>query len=449
MPSELPLALQTLYAELLERVVAADFQASFPSNGTFVAKTIRGRRYWYFQDTVLAGRKQSYVGPETPELLQRIARHKEVAEHQNDLRALVSTLVRSARLPRPPASIGTLVAAMAAAGVFRLRGVLVGTVAYQTYPAMLGERLPGSLVQTQDIDIAQFTDVSIAVEDRTTPISEVLMHADRSLRPIPHVAGARYVTAFTASNGVRVEFLTPNRGPDSDKPRRLPAFGVDAQPLRFLDYLIRDPEPAVLLHGAGIHVLVPAPQRFALHKLILARRRSIGEAKSEKDIRQAASLLDVLIRNRPHELCEAWQEAWACGAAWRRLLGEGLGMVRPDIRDRTLQLVGAPRSTIPGLGLQFHAPAIGYDDTRGIAFCFGKAGVETIRCAVTREALADQLGASGAVRHDWIEAFRKHRPMLERMLRTKYLSWPVEEPSSVLIRADDVAELQRPSRRPA
>ncbi|HME24085.1 MAG TPA: GSU2403 family nucleotidyltransferase fold protein [Acetobacteraceae bacterium] len=279
MPSELPLALQTVYAELLDRVVAAEFRDVFPSHGTFVAKTVRGRRYWHFQHPAEQGRRRRYVGPETPELLEQIARHKVVKGNRDERRAPVSTLVRSARLPRPSPPIGDVAAALADAGVFRLRGVLVGTVAYQAYPAKLGERLPAALLQTQNVDIAQFADVSIAVEDATPPIAHVLAQLDRSLRPMPHVAGPQYVTAFTSGRAQRVEFLTPNRGPDSDRPRRLPAFGVDAQPLRFLDFLIRDPEHAVLLHGAGVHVLVPAPQRYTLHKLILARRRSIGEAK--------------------------------------------------------------------------------------------------------------------------------------------------------------------------
>src|SRR5579871_6764018 len=206
MSSTLPLALQTLYAELLDRVVAADFGDAFAETGTFIVKTVRGRRYWYFQEATPEGRRQRYVGPETPELMEQIARHKEIAGSRNELRTLVSTLVRSARLPQPSAAIGSLVAALATAGVFRLRGVLVGTVAYQTYPAMLGERTSVALVQTQDIDIAQFVDVSVAVEDATEPLLDVLMRADRSVRAVPHIAGPHHVTAFKTNAGVRVEF---------------------------------------------------------------------------------------------------------------------------------------------------------------------------------------------------------------------------------------------------
>jgi hypothetical protein len=65
-------------------------------------------------------------------------------------------------------------------------------------------------------------------------------------------------------------------GPDSDTPRMLPALKTNAQPLRFLDFLIRDPAPAVVLHGSGIYVHVPAPERYAVHKLILSLYRYIS-----------------------------------------------------------------------------------------------------------------------------------------------------------------------------
>src|SRR5271169_2894170 len=146
--------MQTTYAELLDRCRATAFQDAFPQDGTFVPKTIKGKRYWYFQQSSDAGRAQKYVGPETPELLKQISEHKEVSEDKRERRALVSTLVRSFALPRPIPEIGDIAAALANAGVFRLRGILVGTVAYQTYAPMLSTRLPLPNLQTGDVDIA-------------------------------------------------------------------------------------------------------------------------------------------------------------------------------------------------------------------------------------------------------------------------------------------------------
>jgi hypothetical protein len=338
------LVLQTTYAELLDRCSQAAFGESFPADGVFTPKTIRGRRYWYFQLPSKSGRAQIYAGPETPELLQRIAHHQEVRDDERERRSLVSTLVRSFGMPQPIPEIGAIVEALAKAGVFRLRGVLVGTVAYQTYSAMLGTKLPLAALQTGDVDIAQFRNVSVAVEDQTPPVLDVLKHADKSFRAVPTLHGQQ-VTSYRAKGGFRVDFLTPNEGPDTDKPQRLPALQTDAQALRFLDFLIRDPEPAVLLYGAGIQVNVPAPQRYAVHKLIVSRRRREGAAKRDKDLHQAEALLALLAQKRPHELKSAWDEAYKRGKEWRKLLQEGAAQLSAPLQETLMKLVGRPSRT--------------------------------------------------------------------------------------------------------
>ena len=223
--------------------------------------------------------------------------------------------------------------------MFRLRGVLVGTLAYQVYPAMLGIKLPRTTLQTADVDVAQFKGISIAVEDQTPPVLEILKKVDKTFRAIPHVSDGRRTTSYAAKGGFRVDFLTPNRGPDTEQPESLPALQTEAEPLRFLDYLIYKPEPAVVLYGAGVHVLVPTPERYAVHKLIISRRRPVGAAKRDKDLQQAESLFNVLAQKRSHELKVAWNEACQRGPKWRQLLLEGMSQLTPKITDIVLKSV--------------------------------------------------------------------------------------------------------------
>jgi hypothetical protein len=312
---------QTTYAELVERCASAAFNASFRANGAFTHKIINGRKYWYFQSTENGERTQRYVGAETPELLKRIEHHKDTLEDERERRSLVSTLARSFRMPHPIQEIGNTLEALANAGVFRLGAVLVGTVAYQTYSAMLGQKLPFSTLQTGDIDIAQFKNVSVAAEERGPPMLEVLKQADKTFRVVPTLHDGKAIS-YAAKGGFRVDFLTPNDGRDTDKPQRLRALQTDAQPLRFLDFLIHEPEPAVVLYGAGVYVYVPAPQRYAVHKLMISRRRPEGAAKRDKDIQQAEALLSLLLKKRPFELKSAWEEASGRGKKWRDLLAE-------------------------------------------------------------------------------------------------------------------------------
>src|SRR3954462_7069829 len=255
-----PLVAQTTYAELLERSEASGFDRVFSERGNFVVKNIKVRRYWYFQIPTATGRQQQYVGPETPELLERINHHRQARDEEKERRALVSVLTRSFGLPAPIAPIGDVVAALARAGVFRLRGVLVGTVAYQSYPAILGVKLSNALLQTSDVDIAQFTSISVAIGEQTPPMLDILRGVDKDFREVPRIGGIRHTTSYQGKGGLRVDFVTPNEGPDTDLPQHLPALGTDTQPLRYLDFLIHDPVRAIVLHGPGVPVLVPAPE---------------------------------------------------------------------------------------------------------------------------------------------------------------------------------------------
>lgn len=438
------LVMQTNYAELLERCATAAFAASFKQDGTFIKKTVKGRRYWYFQSSTEDGRAQKYVGPETPELLAQIEHHKEARDDERERRALVAALVRSFRLPRPKPEIGNVIDALAKAGVFRVRAVLVGTVAYQTYPAMLGTALPNPSLQTDDIDIAQFEDVSIAVTDKTRSVIDILKEVDHTFRPVPTIHGDR-VTSCVAKDGLRVEFLTPNRGPERDSPRSLPALQTDAQPLRFLDFLIYEPEQAVILHGPGILVLVPSPQRYAVHKLIISRRRRGGNIKRDKDVQQAEALLNVLSKKHPYELGEAWNEAFERGEKWAEALAEAMTQIEPSTRDLTLKIANRTRSILPGGDLTFDDRPAAYDFSRDSVVFHGRAFGHSVTCRISREALDDSFEPHHSDNEGRLDKFREKRAMIEAMARTKYLSWPIEEPEIVLIKTEDVPAILKKS----
>lgn len=435
------LVIQTTYAELLERAAVTAFSDAFPEDGTFTPKTVNGRRYWYFQLGTDEGRAQRYVGPESPELLEKIEHHKQARNDERERRSLVSTLVRSFGLPPPLPQIGELVAALAKAGVFRLRSVLIGTVAYQTYSAMLGIRLPGALLQTNDVDIAQFTSVSLAIGDKTSPMLEILRNVDKTFTEVPHSSGYHWAASYHSRSGLRVDFVTPNEGPDSDDPQNLPALRTDAHRLRFLDFLIHEPAQAVVLHGPGIYAAVPTPERYAVHKLIIALRRPPGITKVGKDLKQAGTLLEALAEKRGAELRAVWEEAHERGPKWRKLLLGGMSQINPRPRDLTLKILDRPREILPGIDLTFDNPVARYDWGRDVVSFTGEALGDAVKCAVSRETLDDHFGADNLDEDGRIEAFRKNRSKIERLLRTKYLSWPVEEPESVLLKTMDVEKL--------
>jgi hypothetical protein len=331
----LDITFQTLYSELIQRSLDDSFTSEFSSEGRFVAVEVKGKKYWYFDTPKPDGGAQDrrYVGPvDDPEITKRVEAFKDLKADIKGRRRLVSTLTREAYLPRPPNITGRVVAELANAGFFRLRGVLVGTVAYQCYSAVLGRRLDAVAMQTGDADFAQFHEISVAVGDSLPPILEVLRRVDTTFREIPSQADGRVSTQFVSRDQYKVEFLTTNRGSDdlAGKPVQMPALGgAAAFPLRFLDFLIRQPIRAVLLHGAGVPVLIPSPERYAVHKLIVGSRRIEDRdvmAKSAKDRLQARSIFEAMIANRQNaDFASAYTEAWDRGDAWKEAIRKSVG----------------------------------------------------------------------------------------------------------------------------
>ncbi len=350
---QIDLVYRTMYAELAQRSLDASFDAAFPLTGNFVRVPVKGRDYWYFEDR-RAEKKRRYVGPASdPDIARRVEEFGHSKNQFRGRRRLVSTLTREARLTAPERLTGDIVEALEKAGLFRLRVVLIGTVAFQTYPAYLGVRLPSAIMQTGDADFAQFHSIANEIEDEIASILDVLRSVDPSFRPVPHRADGRYTTQYINASSYMVEFLTPNRGSDdyADHPARMLAFGdTSAQPIRFMDFLIHEPVRALLLHGDGIPVLVPAPERYAVHKLIVANQRQsggMGMAKRDKDLRQARQLFEALVVARQdRELAEVFVEAWERGPAWQEAMRGGMGYLEAADADVVGDILAAGLSRI-------------------------------------------------------------------------------------------------------
>ena len=351
MAQRLPLPIQTLYADLLERCALDRLATDFPVGGSFFKKNVSGRVYWYFRD--IAGddgrRRDRYVGPDSPQIQRRIAAQRDAKQTYRERRTLVTSLER-AGLKGPDAMTGRILEALADAGAFRLRTVVVGTIAYQAYAGLLGVLLGSRNVTTSDLDLAQFQSVSIAVDDDVrTSLGEILKTVDPRFAPIMDLKDPRRATRYALGNTYRVDLLAPIEGADEDGPVALPALKADAQPLRFLDFLIYREIQAAVLFGAGIAVNVPAPERFALHKLLVSRLRfqaRDSQAKAAKDLRQASELIDVLSDQRPYELRDLWAEMTGRGPKWSRLANEAVALLdqatgSPAIREKFLRVVGA------------------------------------------------------------------------------------------------------------
>lgn len=214
--------------------------------------------------------------------------------------------------------VGRLLRAIQSAKLFEAGFVLVGTMAYQLYPPIVGAFLSASASRTQDADFAvsRFALPRFAGKG---DIQAILRNADPSFEPRWH-RDDKLPRAFISTRGLLVELLmTMGR---SESPVEIKALNCAAQPLRYMEYLIQDPIEVVALHGNGVRVSLPQPARYAVHKMIVHALRS--GPKSHKDLLQARELIEILRARDPAALEEAIEDAEKRGRTSRTLVRNGL-----------------------------------------------------------------------------------------------------------------------------
>lgn len=301
-----------------------------------------GRGYWY--DRYRQGDKivERYIGDDNAELRARLERHEDLRTQSQARRRETARLIRLLRSEgylTPDLATGQLLTAMSRAGVFRLGGTIVGTQAFRHYEGVLGVRISAdAAAQTDDIDIASFERLSLALGDHVDPtLADVFESLEFS--PLPTVEKNKVWRWQQTHRQTLVEFLTPSFSAEEGL-RDLPALGVSAQSLHFLNYLIAEPLTVPLLYRDGALIQIPRPERYAVHKLIVSERRRDSDMalKARKDRAQAAFLIAVLAQEDHYALGDAWTEAREKGSAWRAAL------------DAALRKMEDTRRVIAGLG---------------------------------------------------------------------------------------------------
>lgn len=310
--------------------------------GTPKCKRIGKRVYWYDHYRLGSQTIDRYIGEDSEELRKRLERHKELAEQEQARereRARLMRILRAEGFRTADVNTGQIVSAMARTGVFRLGGTLVGTNAFLCYEGELGIRIGfEEAAQTDDIDIASFERLSIVIEDQVdTPIDDIFQSL--KFEPVPSLDRQHVWRWRQTDRQTMVEFLTPSFDAE-ERLRPLPSLGVSAQSLHYLNFLIAEPIQVPFLYRYGVLVQVPRPERFAIHKLIVADRRRDGpdSAKASKDRAQAAFLIRVLAEERPLELSEAYHSAQEKGAAWRKRIATSLDRIPASKRILTTAL---------------------------------------------------------------------------------------------------------------
>jgi len=326
--SELSLSAQTLYAQVFDAALAAAVSRSIANirGGSIARKTVKGGQYFYFQYRDVSGAvRQIYLGPDSAKLRALIDKADAPSS-----RAAIADLARGA-IGLGCASVlrkhFRVIERLSEYGFFRASGVLIGTHAFLGYGNMLGVRW-GDADRTQDVDLAHAgKNLSVALPaDVKVETHGAIESLEMGLIPISGRAGKAGATYLNpADPELRLDFLTTlHRG--GEKPIEHAQLGVALQPLPFLEYSLEQVTQLALLSEDGaVAVNVPAPERYALHKLVVHGERGARyAAKSSKDLAQSAALLEVLKARRPRDVVDAWRDLIGRGPGWRKRAKAGL-----------------------------------------------------------------------------------------------------------------------------
>ncbi len=149
---------------------------------------------------------------------------------------------------------------------------IIGSWCFYFYQECLG--LESYPLRTQDIDFL--------VPNRIKNTSNIDLIEEIEKLGFRHSFN-RDGSIYLWNSELKIEFITPDRGRGTDKAIAIKNSTIRAIPLRFVDLLLENP---VRVKYKKIHILLPSPENFLFHKLLISDRRKEVE-KREKDFIQA------------------------------------------------------------------------------------------------------------------------------------------------------------------
>jgi len=340
---ELTLSAQTAYAELAERTRAFELgNAVAGRSGTFSVAERKGRRYWYFsyREPGVDRPRLLYVGPDSDEIRALVERFRS-QRADNPLTPQARAAIAQGCAALAPKHF-RIIKRLAEYGLFRAGGILIGTHAFVALGNLLGVHWTQG-ERTLDVDFAHAGhNVSVALPaDLQIDTHGALQSLQMGLLPIGELdgtLGAQYRSSGDAE--LRIDFLTSMTR--SRKPVRMPNLNIALEPLKFMEFSLEGTTQGCVFANTGAcTVNLPAPERFAVHKLIVYGERPTRErTKARKDLLQAAAVAAWSLKNgRAEEFNLAWRDAVARGRGWKQRALQGketlLGLA-PELDARSL-----------------------------------------------------------------------------------------------------------------
>ena len=167
--------------------------------------------------------------------------------------------------------------------------ILIGSWSIYFYKYYFKSKNYSTFIRTKDIDFL----VSVPVKfSKVTNVFELV----KDLGFIESHRGSEGYIVLEHPD-LSIEFLVPEKGRGATKPYFIPQLAINAQPLRYLDFLA---ENTISVNADGLFLTLPHPAAYALHKFIVFKRRKNVE-KHDRDIEGALRVFHELLRNNQAE----------------------------------------------------------------------------------------------------------------------------------------------------
>ena len=266
-------ALTLLFAEIGE-TVTRHREVLMGTPGSLDERTNEnGTRFWVRRYSDAVGRRlEAYIGTtEDPEVAAKIRGLEAQIAATNAIISQVRLLARAGFVTVDRKAFYTL-ASLHNHGLFRAGALVIGSHAYGALLNGLGVRAVA--YTTEDVDIARR--------------EELALPGVPSFIEMLRATGIDFFDLWVPSSDETYPTIA------------VPELKAHATGLPYLAYLLGVSQEIPILspHGAVL-VRVPVPERYAVHKLMVSQLRDKTSSKPEKDLRQAAVLIEVLSERFP------------------------------------------------------------------------------------------------------------------------------------------------------
>ena len=304
-----PPALATTYADIENHALHQDAVVIGTPGAISTRENANRTRYYVRQFYDFEGRKrdQYLCQVDAPGCEGLIDTWKRRIQEAREIQGSVRLLAREGFSILQAKHLAAL-APLANRRIFQAGAVLIGTHAFEVIVNRLGIRV--AVFSTEDVDIARPGKLGLEKPPKGG-LLEMLRESGIDFVDVPALKHGAPATSYKEKGRSRFTFdlLVPTRGSEIET-IAVPELDAHATGLPYLRYLLTETQMGAALssHGTAA-VRVPIPERFAIHKLIVAQLRVGRPEKSRKDLNQAAVLIAALADMFPGAVGDAFEKA--------------------------------------------------------------------------------------------------------------------------------------------